>query len=188
MQINIKENKEQIIKLLRSTNRNGMEQFIKWLEGTDFFVAPASSKFHLNVEGGLAYHSLRVYETFDKLCAMFQPKIPIDTRIIAALLHDVCKINLYQKVKEVVGEVRPYEYKEYYNRDDEFPVGHGDKSVILMLQQGLELTNQEILMIRWHMAMYDQSYYGNAEAVKKVCPEAKLLYFADDISTQYLEE
>jgi len=178
MKIDIKENKTKILTLLSSTNRKGMPAFIEWLETTDFFEAPASAKWHLNVRGGLAYHSLSVYETFDKLAAMFCPEIVINTRIITALLHDVCKIGIYNVIN-VKGE---------YERDDTFPVGHGEKSVILLLRHGLKLNELEIAMIRWHMAMYDESYKRNSNVIKKVYPEAKLLYFADDISTQYLED
>ena len=196
MKIDIEKNKKLIIELLRSTNREGMNDFIKRLEETDFFVAPASAEFHLNVEGGLAYHSLKVYEVFDKLITSFWKGkyIHPSTRIICALLHDACKIGIYHKkyvediscLGEEVQETLKWEGE--YEREDNFPVGHGDKSVIVLLQNGLKLTPQEIMIIRWHMSMYDQSYYRNSNDIKKVCPEAKLLYFADDISTQYLED
>ena len=183
MKIDVMKNKDKILRLLSTTRRKGMPEFIGWLVSTDFFTAPASAKFHLNVEGGLAFHSLSVYNTFDNLVSAFWKGkyIAPSTRIIVGLLHDICKIGIYHK-----NDKKDSEWK--YKRDDLLPVGHGDKSVILILQHGLELTNQEIAMIRWHMAMYDQAYYRNSNDVREKFPEAKLLYFADDISTQYLEE
>lgn len=185
-----KETEKKIEELLLSTKRENIDKLISWLKSTDFFVAPASSKYHLNVKGGLAYHSLKTYETFDKLASLFQEKIPSDIRIITALLHDVCKIGIYIKVlpKETFSVHRgeSWEDKMIYERDDKFPIGHGEKSVIL-IQKFIDLTAQEMIMIRWHMGMYDESYNRNSRDITKYFPEAKLLYFADDISTQYLE-
>jgi len=179
--IDVIKNKDKILLLLSTTRRKGMPKFIEWLVSTDFFVAPASAKFHLNVEGGLAFHSLSVYTALDKLIKTFWKGkyIHPSTRIIVALLHDLCKIGIYHK--------NPKGSEWEYKRDDYFPVGHGDKSAILILQHGLELTTQEVALIRWHMGMYDQAYYRNSNDIRDKFPEAKLLYFADDISTQYLE-
>lgn len=197
MKINIEKNKEEIIKLLESTDREGMSKFIKELCKTDFFEAPASSKYHLNVPGGLAFHSLSVYKTLDKLVTTFWKGkyFHPHSRIICALLHDVCKVGIYhKKLQDNFEKIEEDDFKAFttwngeYKREDNFPIGHGEKSVITLLQYGLVLTPQEIMIIRWHMAMYDQSYYRDSNAIQKVCPEAKLLYFADDISTQYLEE
>ena len=174
--MNPTENRQKFIKLLKSTHRP-VDKLIKWLDSTDFFIAPASAKYHLNIPGGLVEHSLIVFETFDKLITHFWkgPKIPYDTRIIAALLHDVCKIDNY------------HSSKEGFDRRDDLPLGHGEKSVI-MLQPHFALTAQEIALIRWHMAMYDPAYSRNFVDIKRIYPECKLLYFADDIATQYLEE
>jgi len=177
--MNVEERKHEIKRLLLSTNRNGMEEFIKWLEMTDYFTAPASTKYHLNVVGGLSEHSYNVYCTLKKLSNIFGVDIPSDTIIITGLLHDICKIGIY---------VDPTDSNDKYGYQDVFPIGHGEKSVVLALKHGLKLTDMEMLMIRWHMSMYDPLYPRAQQHVKKYCPEAKLLYFADDISTTYLEE
>ena len=186
--ITISNNRTQIINLLKSVPRSGMPEFLNWLQATDFFEAPASSIYHLNTPGGLAYHSISVYKTLRSLSKTFNIPIPADTLIITALLHDVCKIDTY-KIKEGDGvALSPKATDVEYRREGSMPLGHGEKSVILILSNGLDLNNQEIGMIRWHMAMYDPSYQKGANYIKKHYPLAKLLYFADDISTTYLEE
>jgi len=183
--INIEKNKKLFCQLLNSTGRANTKNLINYLKREGFFEAPASSKFHLNVPGGLVEHSLTVYDALGKLNTAFlerEKRIPLNSVIISALLHDVCKIDNYHLFEN--KETNQKEYK----REDLNPIGHGEKSVILILQQGFPLTATEIAMIRWHMAMYDPAYARNSKDVKKIYPEAKLLYFADDIATQYLEE
>jgi hypothetical protein len=179
MQIDIEKNKEMIIKLLESVNRKGIEELIEWLKLSDFFTAPASSKFHLACKGGLAAHSLSVCKVLEKLVDSFWlgTKIPGDSLILVGLLHDVCKVGIYVWSDS----------QQKYIHEDPFPIGHGDKSV-MVLQEFIKLTCQEIAMIRWHMGPYDESYNRGEKYIVKYYPECKLVYFADDISTQYLEK
>lgn len=174
----IRANEEKIIKLLRSTNRPNMECLIDWLCSTDYFTAPCSRKFHLCEKGGLIQHSLSVYNALNKLCDTFKIDIPKESKVIGALLHDVCKINLYKWNKEK---------KEYeYNNKTPLPIGHGEKSVILILRY-IPLTDLEINMIRWHMTRYEEPFSKYQGNLQNVCKEAYMLYFADHISTLYLE-
>src|SRR3712207_1964507 len=82
-------NKEEIINLLKSTERPGMDKIIKYLEETDFFIAPASTKYHGNFDGGLAEHSLNVYNLFKKKNEQFDLGLSSDTLIITSILHDI---------------------------------------------------------------------------------------------------
>ena len=136
--------KEEFINLLRSTNREGMEDVINFLEKSDFFKAPASTRFHGDYEGGLLEHSMKVYEILkDKVkIASISIDTPDESIIIMALLHDVCKANYYK-----FGE---WEKVPYYTVDDTIPYGHGEKSV-MMLTEYVKLTNEEKYAIRWHM-------------------------------------
>jgi len=179
MNIDIEKNKEMIITLLEGVDRKGMSALIEWLKLTDFFTAPASSKFHLACHGGLAQHSLSVFKTLQKLVAYFWNGKPItyETQAIVGLLHDVCKVGIYIWS----------ESQQKYIHEDSFPIGHGDKSV-MVIQKFINLTDQEIAMIRWHMGPYDESYNRGEKYIIKYYPECKLVYFADDISTQYLEK
>lgn len=175
--IDLEENKEKICKLLLSVERNNIEGLVEWLLQTDFFEAPCSTKYHLNVPGGLAHHSLCVYDALNELDEMCDTKLSDDTKIITSLLHDTCKIDLYKLSKGLI----PYE------RNDAFPVGHGEKS-IFVIQQFIPLSNQEVAMIRWHMGGYDESFARQSNLIQKYYPEAMLMYFADHISTLFRED
>lgn len=107
-------NKEEFIELLRSTNRDGVEDCIVDLQELGFFEAPASTKFHLNEEGGLVQHSLnlchvalKVRESMIELDDSLRELLPKDSVIISTLLHDVCKADIYKKaIKRQKMEVR----------------------------------------------------------------------------------
>ena len=90
--------RDEIVRLLRSTQRKNIDSLISWLDETDFFKAPASCKYHLACEGGLAKHSHNVYLNLKRLSNMYNINIPEDTIILTGLLHDVCKIGTYEKV------------------------------------------------------------------------------------------
>jgi len=134
--------KDKICALLRSTNRDNIESMISWMEKSDFFRAPASSKHHSAIPGGLAKHSISVYETLTKLNDDYKIGMAKDTIIITTILHDLCKANCY-----VMG-------KTGYRFIDTFPLGHGEKSIFIIANH-IKLTALEALMIRWHMNAYD---------------------------------
>ena len=129
-------NKDKIKKLLLSTSRPGMENLVEWIEKeTDFFTAPASTKYHLACRGGLAQHSLNVYELLLGKVNSGLLEIRSDTIIITALLHDLCKVNFYcmekknvregSKINAYGNEVANWVEKEVWTVRDSFPVGHG---------------------------------------------------------------
>ena len=88
--------KEEFIELLKSTNREGMENLLNFLEKSDFYKAPASTRFHGNYEGGLLEHSLKVYEIYKEKIKQSGLETPEASVIISALLHDICKTNFYK--------------------------------------------------------------------------------------------
>lgn len=194
--------KQTIIDLLRSTNREGMENVINWLcNESDFFTAPASTVFHGNYAGGLAEHSLNVYNMAIDLREMLlkhkpelQHQVPTESIIIAALLHDICKANIYQTVTKYRKDAQNNweTYATYTTDYSEFPVGHGEKSVIRLLQLGLQLTDDEILAIRWHMTAWElpfQSAEAKAylNAAKNKCPLLTIIQTADGLASAILE-
>ena len=194
-------NKDKFIELLRSTGRNGVEETINQLEKLGFFEAPASTKFHLAYEGGLLEHSLnvcRIALMIRKQVILVRPdleeELPIESVIITSLLHDVCKAEIYKKaIKRRKNEFGVWEDYAGYDVDySEFPVGHGEKSVIELLQFCLELSKNEILAIRWHMTAWDlpfQSYelMGSLNAARSKSPLCGLLQAADGLSANILE-
>jgi len=186
----IQEIKQEIISLLKSTERAGIDKVIKHLEETDFFVAPASTRFHGNYDGGLAEHSLNVYKLLKVKNEQFDLGLAPDTIVITSILHDVCKINLYHVATKNRKNPKTLKWESYkgYGYEDEFPIGHGEKSVI-KLMQFIKLTKEEIIMIRWHMGSYeDKSQQNNISAAWNMYPAATALHTADLESSYILEE
>ena len=179
--------KEQFIELLRSTNREGIENLIVFLEKTDFFEAPASTRFHGAYRGGLLEHSMKVYEIFKEKVknANIEINSPEDTIIITALLHDICKANFYKvDYRNAKNELGVWEKVPYYTIEDQIPYGHGEKSV-MMISEYIKLTPEEKYTIRWHMGFTEpKEVYNTIGAAYKKYPLALLLFEAD-IETSY---
>ena len=193
--------KEQFQNRLLETKREGMENVIKHLDRLGFFVAPASTKYHLNVKGGLMQHSwnvcntaLMLREQMIKMNPELEPKLPEDSVVIAALLHDVCKSNIYKetllnrKNDQGVWEKVPGYDVDYSG----LPLGHGEKSVIMLLTLGLRLTKDEMLAIRWHMAAWELAFHSaeqkaNLQAARELAPLCCLIQCADGLAASLLE-
>ena len=178
---------ENFKKLLLSTRRPGIENLIQWLDNSDFKVAPASTRYHSNYEGGLLKHSLNVYEECLRQADLIRLfNIPKETVIIAALLHDICKVNYYKMEMRNVKKNGAWVQEPYYTVEDMFPMGHAEKSIIIA-QQYIQLTEVEIAMIRNHMGGFvDTSYFSSSDLFNKY-PESLLLHMADMRATYILE-
>lgn len=197
----IQKYKDEFISLLRSTGRDGVEDVITGLEEMGFFTAPASANHHLNTEGGLLLHSLNtckaalmVYEGMKALEPGLEKEVHKDSVILASLLHDVCKSDIYlrsvKKKKNALGQWEDCEgYKVSYKN---FPMGHGEKSVILLLCNGLEMADDEMLAIRWHMGAWginmnsfeDQRSYDTS---RKLYPLVAIIQAADSLAASIME-
>ena len=155
-----------------------------WLETTDFFVAPASSRYHLSQEGGLLEHSLNVYKRLLKMTEAMGVNTSLETMSIVALFHDFCKINLYKKGVKNVKEDGKWVQKPCYEYHEQFPYGgHGAKSVYL-IERFLKLTEEEAVCIHNHMGAYDRLPNDfSLSAAYKAYPLALLLHLADNIAT-----
>ena len=194
--------KQQFIEKLLSTGRDGMENTITHLERLGFFVAPASTKFHLNVKGGLMQHSWNVCNTAlmlrEQMIQMkpeLSAKLPIESVIIASLLHDVCKSNIYKDA--ILNRKNDQGYWEKvpgYEVDySSLPLGHGEKSVIMLLTLGLKLTRDEMLAIRWHMTAWELAFHSpeqksNLQVARDSAPLCTIIQAADGLSSALLEE
>lgn len=182
-EIKLLENKNNYIKLLKSTNRYKIENVIDWLESTDFFEAPASTIYHENYTGGLCEHSLKVYDNMVKLKQEFKFDIDDEQIIIMALLHDVCKANTYIKDKKNQKIGQNWVTVDYWKRNDDYPIGHGQKSIILIQKTRFVLTDLEILSIVAHMNGYDKSDLFNASNIYDTNELTIWLHLADMIAT-----
>lgn len=185
----IQEVKKTVMELLNSTKRKGINKVIKYMEESDFFIAPASTKYHGNYDGGLAEHSLNVYILFVEKNKRFDLGLSKETIIISALLHDFCKINFYNKQTcWRKNDANRWESYQGYKVKDDFPVGHGEKSVI-MLQNFIRLTREEIFLIRWHMgASEPKEMQMNLNNTYSIFPAVVALYTADMETSYLLEE
>lgn len=174
--------------------RKGISDLLFWLENeTDFFTAPASTRFHGAYAGGLATHSINVCRRLIQLCRTYNIGNKVSIAIVS-LFHDVCKANFYgiemrNRKNEETGR---WEKVPFYTIQDRFPAGHGEKSVML-IQRFMPLTNEEIMAINWHMGFSDaraQGYAGmNAvSAAFEKYPLALLLHFADMQATYWDEK
>ena len=182
--------KEQFIELLRSTKREGIEDLINFIEKTDFFKAPASTRFHGDYEGGLLEHSMKVYEILKHKANnnIMKMEFAEDTLIIIGLLHDICKVNFYKvDYRNAKNERGEWEKVPYYTVEDTIPYGHGEKSV-MMLTEYIKLTSEEKYAIRWHMGFSEpKELYNSLGAAYKRYPLALLLNEADLESTYFYD-
>ncbi|HOX36302.1 MAG TPA: hypothetical protein PLO06_11460 [Methanoregulaceae archaeon] len=187
---------EEFKQLLLSTGREGIQGLLDYLEKeTDFLIAPSSTKYHDARDGGLLHHSLQTYHNLVTLYQTFNLDIPADSLVIIGLLHDVCKANFYKTStrnvkKELPGGFSEWVKEPYIDIEDQFPLGHGEKSTIL-LQRKIQLTDTEIMAIRWHMMAYDDircSYAGNL-AITNACSKFPIIVLTHiaDLSASFLE-
>ena len=189
---NLDDMKKRFVEICASIHRPGMEDLMAWLERSDFYTAPASTRFHGNYEGGLLEHSLNVYDKLSGFAARY-PELKIDPETIAvtALFHDVTKVNYYTLgSRNVKDEATGQWHKEpFYKTDDRLPLGHGEKSVII-LQSFIKLTRDEIYAIRWHMGAWDNAARGGDYGISKafeICPLAVMTHLADMEATYLVE-
>lgn len=174
--------KEEFIELLRKTNREGIEDLIDFLNKTDFFEAPASTRFHGCYKGGLLEHSMKVYEILKTKTE------DSDSVKIIALLHDVCKVNFYKvDYRNAKNEQGVWEKVPYYTIEDTIPYGHGEKSV-MMISEFIKLTPEERYAIRWHMGFTEpKELYSTIGAAYKKYPIALLMHEADLEATYFYD-
>ena len=199
MAIDVQANKDRFCEILRRTGRAGVETVLAELDQLGFFSAPASTRFHLAEEGGLCQHSLNVYDEAMlvkvlqcRLRPNLEPKLNDVSVAVAALLHDVCKAEVYKteiKHRKVNGKWE--DYLGYVPDYSALPLGHGEKSVIRVLRWGFELTDEEMMAIRWHMhawSLSDSPEDGaNFNKANERCPLLAVLIAADGLAAHILE-
>lgn len=180
--------------LLVNTKREGIEKLLDFVRKSDFYKAPASTRFHSCHEHGLLEHSMNVYDcliakkespTWKKVLE----NIPMDSLTIAALLHDLCKTYFYiVDYRNKKNETGIWEKVPYYTIDNKIPYGHGEKSV-MMIEEYIKLTPVERYAIRWHMGWSEpkESYNDLGKAMAKY-PLVLALHEADQEATYLLEK
>lgn len=175
----------------REIEREGIYGFMEYLEkDTDFYDAPASTKFHGNYEGGLVEHSVKVYEVLKCLTKLFDLNIDGESLAICGLFHDVCKVDFYKRgSRNVKDEYGKWTTKEIWEIVDKLPLGHGEKSCII-LQRFMQMKIDELLAIRWHMGGYDTAVKGGDWSISRAQENVNLvtlLQVADMVASNILE-
>ena len=181
--------------------RPGADKLLAWLETTDFFEAPASTRFHLSRPGGLVEHSIHVYHRLHDLFVSErqnrenEPFIELsdseeETIAICGLLHDICKANFYAvEMRNRKNEQGQWEKYPFYVVNDQLPYGHGEKSVYI-ISGFMKLTREEAMAIRWHMGLSDNDFRAGGFSVGNAFekfPLALLTHMAD-LQATYLDE
>ena len=175
--------------------RPGANDLLDYLlsDKSDFFEAPASTRFHLSREGGLLEHSLNVYHCLKDYMA--RPKVKNEFKLIAddetiavvALLHDLCKVNVYKKsFRNKKDESGKWIQVPSYEFHDELPYGHGEKSVYI-ISGFMKLTREEAFAIRYHMGFSDTENVRNVGEAFEKFPLAFALSTSDMEATYFLE-
>ena len=211
-------NIEEFERLTGRIKRKGIDRLMTFIRKSDFYQAPASTRFHLSCEAGLLQHSLNVYKALTGRMEMVEhpefgmigrPRIsgsvvaeyPEETLIITALFHDICKTHFYktdyknQKVYKPGGSKRDpggaydWERVPFYAIEDREPYGHGEKSV-MMLSEFIYLTKEERYAIRWHMGMAYEGPEGvrNFNASIERYPLVLFLHNADQEASHFMED
>lgn len=176
--------------------RPGADKLLAWIESSDFFAAPASTRFHLSSPGGLLEHSLHVFDRMKAICAneatitagFNEPSM--ETIAVCGLLHDICKANFYAvEMRNRKNDQGRWEQYPFYVVDDKLPYGHGEKSVYI-ISGFMRLSREEAMAIRWHMGFSDNDFQGGGYSVGNAFekfPLAVLLHIAD-LQATYLDE
>ncbi len=175
-------------------HREGADKFLEYLtEKSDFFTAPASTRYHGAYEGGLAQHSVNVYECLraymdrERVKDLYHMNYSEETIALVSLLHDVCKIGCYKtSTRNVKDENGVWQKVPFYQFDDPMPYGHGEKSVYI-LSGFMRLSREEAFAIRYHMGFSGNEDKGSVGKVFEQFPLAFALSVADMEATYFLE-
>lgn len=145
-------------------HREGAAALREYLFKSDFFRAPASTRYHCAYEGGLCEHSVNTYKRLlfavqNEYGEIWEERVPHESIAVCGLLHDLCKIDFYKQDFRNVKENGEWVRRPYYAREELFPFGHGEKSVYI-ISSFMRLTREEAMAINWHMGGFDTRVKG----------------------------
>lgn len=188
--------KEEFLEIYKNNiTREGADKLLEYLlsDKSDFFTAPASTRFHGAYEGGLLEHSLNVYHCLkdylsrERAKSVYGMNYSEETIAIAALLHDICKVNFYKvDYRNAKNERGQWEKVPYYAIDDKLPYGHGEKSVYI-ITGFMRLSREEAFAIRYHMGFSANDDPNQVGKSFEMFPLAFALSVADMEASYYLE-
>ena len=180
-------NQERFIEIFQTNvKREGADKLLAYLnsDASDFFRAPASTRFHGAYPGGLLEHSLNVYDCLCDILArprykeIYGVSYPEESIAISALLHDLCKVNFYVESTRNVKENGVWKEVPFYTINDRLPYGHGEKSVYI-ISGFMKLTRDEAFAIRYHMGFSGNEDANSVGSAFQMFPLAFALSTAD---------
>lgn len=189
-------NRDRFIQIYKDNiTREGSDALLAYLasDACDFFTAPASTRYHGAHEGGLCEHSLNVYDCLVDILArprmreLYGVQYSNESIAIAALLHDLCKVNFYRtSFRNVKDDTGRWTSVPYYTIEDSLPYGHGEKSVYIVSGY-MKLTRDEAFAIRYHMGFSGTEDNGTVGQALAMFPLAFALSFADMEAAYFME-
>ena len=187
--------KEKFLNIYNSKiKREGADKLLEFLTSSDFFTAPASTRFHGSYEGGLVEHSINVYECLTDYLARPRAKevygldFSEETVAIVSLLHDLCKVNCYKKgTRNVKDKNGVWQTVPTYEFCDQLPYGHGEKSVYI-ISGFMRLSREEAFAIRYHMGFSGTEDIRNVSTAFEQFPLILALVTADMEAATYVEK
>ena len=179
-------NQERFLQIFREKiTREGSDKLLDFLMKSDFFTAPASTRYHGAYEGGLLEHSLNVYDCLvdilnrPRMKELYKIEYSDESIAIAGLLHDICKVNFYKtSFRNVKDESGKWVSAPYYTIEDNLPYGHGEKSVYIV-SGFMRLTRDEAFAIRYHMGFSGTEDTNNVGRALEMFPLAYAVCCAD---------
>lgn len=189
--------------LMAPLRRPGLERLMDYIRKSDFYRAPASTKYHLSCEGGLLLHSLNVLAALQTVLRptndggdTWEYSIagkPVastnwESMVIMALLHDICKTNFYSvSSRNVKNEsTGKWEKQPFYTVSDKMPLGHGAKSAMI-IKEYMKLTAEEMYAIWWHMGFTDTEDQATVSQAIRSYPLIWALHTADMMASNFME-
>lgn len=192
----VEEIKEEFIDIYKTNiTREGSDKLLEYLTSSksDFFTAPASTRYHSAYAGGLAQHSLNVYHCMkdymarERVAQVYGLTASEETIAVTALLHDICKVNFYKTdYRNSKNDQGVWEKVPYYTIDDKLPYGHGEKSVYI-ISGFMRLSRDESLAIRYHMGFSGNEDKNSVGRAFELFPLAFALSTADMEASYFLE-
>lgn len=179
----------------KNITRDGADKLLEYLTSSksDFFTAPASTRFHGSYEGGLLEHSLNVYHCLvdylsrERVKDTYKLNPSAESVALIALLHDLCKVNFYKvDYRNAKNEQGVWEKVPYYTIDDTLPYGHGEKSVYI-ISGYMRLTREEAFAIRYHMGFSGVEDKNSIGKAFEMFPLAFALSVADMEASYFIE-
>lgn len=194
--MNLTELKEEFLDIYRTNvTREGADKLLEYLlsDKSDFFTAPASTRFHGSYEGGLLEHSLNVYHCLkdylsrERAKTVYGMNYSEETIAVSSLLHDICKVNFYKvDYRNAKNDKGVWEKVPYYAIDDRLPYGHGEKSVYI-ITGFMKLSREEAFAIRYHMGFSTEDDPNQVGRSFEMFPLAFALSTADMEASYFLE-